>query len=60
MWGGGSIGKSPTLVAAIAVSSLVLVHSAPVDDWNSNSELAFPDDGKIFKIHRFTKLLKYF
>lgn len=21
--------------------------SAPVDDWNSNTELAFPDDGKI-------------
>ena len=21
--------------------------SAPVDDWNSNTELAFPDDGEL-------------
>ena len=32
--------------------------SAPVDDWNSNSELAFPDDGKHSNFECTQKTLK--
>ena len=26
--------------------NMLMFISAPVDDWNSNTELAFPDDGE--------------
>jgi hypothetical protein len=38
MWGGGLMGKSPTLVAALAVSSLVLVNSGKLFSPNKEEE----------------------
>ena len=30
---------------------MLMFISAPVDDWNSNTELAFPDDGECGRGH---------
>merc|ERR1719410_2572120 len=50
-----SLGSSRLLTAVIVITSLSPLNSAPVDDWDSQSELAFPDDGCYYQYKHYNE-----